>query len=174
MWYKVCQWLATGRWLSPGTPVSPTNRTDCHNISEILLKVALNTRTLKLKSSPFHTTTEHVTFSNISVISWRSVYGGGNRRNRRKPPTCRKSLTNLITQCCIKYTSPWAGFELTTSVVIDTTFQTMSYVHGWGLYCNCEMPKNNKSFITWFCWIASFVHLHPYPSLPSNKYTVLI
>jgi hypothetical protein len=25
---KVCQWLAVGRWLSPGTPVSSTNKTD--------------------------------------------------------------------------------------------------------------------------------------------------
>jgi len=28
---------------SPGPPVSSTNKTDCHNITEILLKVALNT-----------------------------------------------------------------------------------------------------------------------------------
>jgi hypothetical protein len=28
---------------SPGTPVSSTNKTDCHDITEILLKVALNT-----------------------------------------------------------------------------------------------------------------------------------
>jgi hypothetical protein len=40
---KVCQWLATGLWFSPGPPVSSTNKTDCHNITEILLKVALNT-----------------------------------------------------------------------------------------------------------------------------------
>jgi len=26
--------------------------------------------------------------------------GEGNRRIRRKPPTCRKSLTNFITQYC--------------------------------------------------------------------------
>jgi len=39
---------ATGRWFSPGTPVSSTNKTDCHNIAEILLKVALNTITLTL------------------------------------------------------------------------------------------------------------------------------
>jgi hypothetical protein len=41
--YKVCQRLATGRWLSPGTLVSSTNKTDRHDIAEILLKVALNT-----------------------------------------------------------------------------------------------------------------------------------
>jgi hypothetical protein len=33
----------TGLWFFPGTPVSSTNKTDCHNITEILLKVALNT-----------------------------------------------------------------------------------------------------------------------------------
>jgi hypothetical protein len=30
-------------WFSPGTPVSFTNKTDRHDITEILLKVALNT-----------------------------------------------------------------------------------------------------------------------------------
>jgi hypothetical protein len=40
---KVCQWLTTDRWFSPGTPVSSTNKTECHDITEILLKVALST-----------------------------------------------------------------------------------------------------------------------------------
>ena len=40
---KVCQWIATGRWFSPGPPVSSTNKTDRHDITEILLKVTLNT-----------------------------------------------------------------------------------------------------------------------------------
>ena len=40
---KVYQWLAAGRWFSPGTPVSSSNKTDRHDIAEILLKVALNT-----------------------------------------------------------------------------------------------------------------------------------
>ena len=40
---KVCQWLAAGRWFSPGSPVSSINKTDRHDITEILLKVALNT-----------------------------------------------------------------------------------------------------------------------------------
>jgi len=39
---KFCQWLATGRWFSPGPPVSSTNKTDRHDITEILLKVALS------------------------------------------------------------------------------------------------------------------------------------
>ena len=37
---------------------------------------------------------------------------------RKKPPTCRKSLTIFITKCCIEYASPWTGFELTTLVMI--------------------------------------------------------
>jgi hypothetical protein len=39
---KVCQWLATGRWFSLGPPVF-SNKDDCHDITEILLKVALST-----------------------------------------------------------------------------------------------------------------------------------
>ena len=40
---KVCQFLATGRWFYPGPPFSSTNKIDCHDITEILLKVALST-----------------------------------------------------------------------------------------------------------------------------------
>ena len=41
---KVCQWLATGgRWFSPGSSDSSTDKTDRHDITEILLKVELNT-----------------------------------------------------------------------------------------------------------------------------------
>ena len=55
----------------------------------------------------------NATFNNISVISWWSVFiSGGNQRTRRKPPTCRKSLTNLMLYR--------TGFELTTLVVIAT------------------------------------------------------
>jgi len=43
---KVCQWHATGWWFSPGTPVSSTNKTDRHDLTGLLLKVALNTISL--------------------------------------------------------------------------------------------------------------------------------
>jgi hypothetical protein len=36
--YKVCQWLATGRCFHPGILVSYTNKSDRHDIIEILLK----------------------------------------------------------------------------------------------------------------------------------------
>jgi len=38
---KVYQLLAHGRWFSPGTPASSATKTGCHDIAEILLKVAL-------------------------------------------------------------------------------------------------------------------------------------
>ena len=47
---KVCQWLAADWWFSPGTPVSSTNKTDRHDITEKLLKVAYSTITL----TPFY------------------------------------------------------------------------------------------------------------------------
>jgi hypothetical protein len=43
---KVCQRLATCRWFSPGLLVSSTNKTDPHDITEILLKMALKTNKL--------------------------------------------------------------------------------------------------------------------------------
>ena len=45
---KFCLWLERDRLFSPGPPVSSTNKTDCHIIIEILLKVALNTITITL------------------------------------------------------------------------------------------------------------------------------
>jgi hypothetical protein len=39
--------LAAGRWFSPGT-LGTKNKTDCRDITEILLKVALNAMTITL------------------------------------------------------------------------------------------------------------------------------
>jgi hypothetical protein len=44
---KVYQLLAHGRWFYPGTPASSTNKTGRHDITEILLKVALTTKNKK-------------------------------------------------------------------------------------------------------------------------------
>jgi hypothetical protein len=39
--------LAYGRWFSPGTLAFSTSKTGRHDIAEILLKVALNTKNIK-------------------------------------------------------------------------------------------------------------------------------
>ena len=41
---KAYQLLAHGRWFSPGTSASSTTKTGRHDVVEILLKVALNTK----------------------------------------------------------------------------------------------------------------------------------
>jgi hypothetical protein len=40
---QVYQLLAHGRWFSPGTPASSSTKTGRHDMTEILLKVALST-----------------------------------------------------------------------------------------------------------------------------------
>ena len=61
---KICQWLATGWWFSPGTLVSSTNKTDHHDIIEILLKLALSTITL----TPFDIVMEFVKHFHQNII----------------------------------------------------------------------------------------------------------
>jgi hypothetical protein len=63
---KFCQCLAIGRWFSPGTLVSSTNKTDHYDIAEILFKVALNT--IKPNQTIFLSVTTEPKKRNISLI----------------------------------------------------------------------------------------------------------
>ena len=71
---KVCQRVAAGWWLSPGSLVSSTNKTDHHDITEILLNVALNT----IKQTNKQTNNNEVSraqthiFAPTSVPVWRT------------------------------------------------------------------------------------------------------
>ena len=68
---KVCQGHATGRWFSPGTPVSSTNITDRHDITEILLTLALNTIKQTKPNAPFKfevNLKENFTIKHTSVL----------------------------------------------------------------------------------------------------------
>jgi hypothetical protein len=55
----VSDWRKVDRWFSPGTPVPSTNKTDHHDIAEILLSLALNTMTL---------TANHYLYSSITLL----------------------------------------------------------------------------------------------------------
>ena len=84
---KVCQGLATGQWFSLGNLVSSTNKTDCHNITAILLKVVLNTINHKLilikqkiphcrirrRQNQYHHTLIHGHVLKGGVESWSGV-----------------------------------------------------------------------------------------------------
>jgi hypothetical protein len=48
--------MVTGWWFSLGTAVSSTNKTDCHDITEILLKVALNNHVIYIAKIIFNNT----------------------------------------------------------------------------------------------------------------------
>ena len=52
---NLCQRLVTGWWFSLGTSVSSTNKTDFHDIAQILLKMALITiyPTMQYSKKPF-------------------------------------------------------------------------------------------------------------------------
>jgi hypothetical protein len=129
-------WPAASHWQTlPHNIVSSTPRHE-QVFEHITLLVRATACTCSYKSN-YHTVTttkahqimhrvriEVMVFNgisnNVSVISWRSALVEEARVPGDKPPTCRKSLTNFITQYCIKHTSQWVWFELTALVVIDT------------------------------------------------------
>jgi len=59
----------------------------------------------------------NATFNNISVISWQSVFiGGENQRTKRKPDPSQ--VTGKLDHIKLyQYTSPWVGFKLTLTVI---------------------------------------------------------
>ena len=79
----VCQWLATGQWFSP---VSSTNKTDRHDIAEILFKVALNT----IKQTSKQTVSYHIQHK-IKLICRSKCYIFILNNNRRKSSWKRMS-----------------------------------------------------------------------------------
>jgi hypothetical protein len=62
---KVCQEFAV-RLFFPGTPVSPTNKTGIHDITEMLLEVAANTIEPNQTSLPPEYTVAHILWYNLT------------------------------------------------------------------------------------------------------------
>ena len=70
---KICQWLVTGRWFSL---VLSTNKTDHHDITEILFKVAVKHHNTKPWNVSFHLKenclqTDIVEFFRCSLVLWK-------------------------------------------------------------------------------------------------------
>ena len=84
----------------------------------------------------------NTTFNNFQLYCSVSFIGRYNRSIRRRPPTCHKSLTNIITRYCVKYTSAWVGFQLTTLVVIDPKYHWTIWLQIYG-----TIPWTNKKVI---------------------------
>ena len=77
---KPCQSLVLGRWFSPATPVSSTNKTDRHDIAEILLKVVLNTIALT------------ITLTYMNII-WSKIRRNTEQLYQRKVKILEKNVT---------------------------------------------------------------------------------
>jgi len=77
----------------------------------------------------------NATFNNISAISWRSVLLVEEPDYQKKTIELSQGIDKVAIYCCIKYTSPSAGFEFTASVLIDT-------------YCTGSLKANYHTITT--------------------------
>jgi len=84
---EVCQWLVVDRWFSLGTLVSSTKKTDCHDIAEISLKVALNT----IVPNPIITIHMSVLWYTLTRI-WVSIIKWKKDRSHRTIPKYKRKL----------------------------------------------------------------------------------
>jgi Ca2+/Na+ antiporter len=93
---KICQWLATGRWFSP---VSFTNKSEHHNITEILLKVAFffyytSKIKIRVRLMPEHTT---ITLMSCQVYSYMSLKSNKMKnKNSHTVLTVPKSNSKIV------------------------------------------------------------------------------
>ena len=101
-----------GRWFSRGIPVSSINKTDRHDITEILLKVALNTITL---TQCYHYL--WIAYSWLSLL-WR-LY--------RQDAHC---LCHLYSECQHAHNNWSQNWQKVKSVDCHETKQTTSVNHG--------------------------------------------
>ena len=119
---KVCQWLSTGRWFSPGAPVYSTNKTDRQDITEILLKVAL-------------------TLSNQPT-----------KRNGHQLPTeldCAKKQTNVLCTFLYILRIYICKYKLSVYVPIYQSLSTIDFLNDEliNFRLNKCVPHNTKKFV---------------------------
>ena len=116
----------------------------------------------------------NATYNNISAISWRSVLLV---EETGVPGENHWAATNhkFTTQCCIEYTTPWTGFELTTLVVI-CTYCTGSYKSNYLMITITTVPlkyrRRIENKVCYVCWqyLATFKNLYtPNKQIPPFK-----
>jgi hypothetical protein len=100
---KVYQLLAHGWWFSRGTPASSTTKTGRHDIAEILLKVALNTKHQSINHHLYRVTT-HRKFNNGQSLEYlASCYHPfcALHINYQVPPEVESYDTSALNICSI-------------------------------------------------------------------------
>jgi hypothetical protein len=104
---KVYQLLAHGRWFFPGSKASSTTKTGHHDIAEILLKVALNTK-IQIHSNVYiyiYIYTNYRRGPTKLHIHQSEIF----HETRKEPPTMGKQLVNFIT-CRSESGAPFLSF----------------------------------------------------------------
>ena len=100
------------------------------------------------------------TFNNISAISWQSILLVEETRGPRE--NHRTIASHWQTYHIMMYTSPWSGFELTTSKVIGTD-------------CTCSCKSNytmwSWSWPWWLEIVKYYYNVSLKRGLPSYKVT---
>jgi hypothetical protein len=96
-------------------------------------QITLQIPTYDFMMSLLVTLTGHVTSgSHVGHAQWYILYY---YYSKKKNAGEIQALINFITLCCIKYTSPWTGFELTTLMMIGTN-------------CTGSCKSNNQTITT--------------------------
>ena len=116
---KVSQWLVAGRWFSLGTTVSSTNKTDCHDIAEILLKVAFNTIIL-------NPSTGILVYYSFSIYEWIRC---GTIKNI-KYFSCNLTDTFVLLSIC-------STSQENNNTYMDTTIYSCPVTQRWGIVIIC-------------------------------------
>ena len=115
---RVCHWLVSDRWFSPGTLISSTNKSDRHDITEILLKVTLNTKSPN-SSSTYKTDRHDITEILLKVAL--------NTITANSSPTYKTDRHDI------------------TEILLKVAFNTITLsLSCWGYYCNVYSIAENK------------------------------
>ena len=112
---------------SPDTLVTSTNQTDRHNITEILLKVALNTITLTLTSNRLRslsTLTQYIKIESIHEEGFSRYASCGNNLYIYVFITITRSISLLM-----DYQTPGYHPPMASSQCFDTDFVIQIYLY---------------------------------------------
>ena len=92
LWLK-SRWLVADQLFLPGTPVFSTNKTDRHDIIEILLKVAFNTITHDLwQTFEINITSFNDIWENVTITDDEKVNGSLHFKTHRFHFLCSKTV----------------------------------------------------------------------------------
>ena len=129
---KVCQWLATGWWFPL---VSSTNKTDCHDITEILLESDIK----------HHNPNPIISGNNCFTNSVSSVMSNNSKTTTKLSIKSRSIVVLIVFRCVLFYCYRFLTFALHES---GTFVPEKLYLGQW-LYINlssqCNLTAQNRT-----------------------------